>query len=188
MLAIPNISTSIPDNISILKSLLSNIQLSNEICPISISILGSVATSEILKLLLNNNNNDNSNEDIIDPIWIFNGCDQINQSKKYIPNKNLLSTKSTSKLSLLSSFPTSPSQIQSQDQLIYNPKIIDQLKNMNILLVGSGAIGCEILKILSQIMLPTSKEINISTSKGKIIVIDPDSIEKSNLNRQLLFR
>ena len=42
--------------------------------------------------------------------------------------------------------------------------------------VGAGAIGCELLKNFAMMGL------------GKIIVTDMDTIEKSNLNRQFLFR
>lgn len=48
-------------------------------------------------------------------------------------------------------------------------------------LVGSGAIGCEMLKNWSMMGLGTAPE-------GSIIVTDLDTIEKSNLNRQFLFR
>ncbi|KAJ7675624.1 ubiquitin activating enzyme [Mycena polygramma] len=48
-------------------------------------------------------------------------------------------------------------------------------------LVGSGAIGCEMLKIWSMIGLA-------SGANGAIQVTDSDTIEKSNLNRQFLFR
>ena len=46
-------------------------------------------------------------------------------------------------------------------------------------MVGCGAIGCEWLKVLSIL--------NIGVN-GNIYVTDPDHIEKSNLNRQFLFR
>lgn len=46
-------------------------------------------------------------------------------------------------------------------------------------LVGAGAIGCEMLKNWAMMGLGTS---------GKVVVTDMDSIEKSNLNRQFLFR
>jgi len=48
-------------------------------------------------------------------------------------------------------------------------------------LVGSGAIGCEMLKNWSMMGLATGPE-------GIIHVTDLDTIEKSNLNRQFLFR
>ncbi|XBW35881.1 hypothetical protein QEN19_001455 [Hanseniaspora menglaensis] len=55
------------------------------------------------------------------------------------------------------------------------------LANSKVFLVGSGAIGCEMLKNWSLTGLG-------SGPKGKIIITDNDSIEKSNLNRQFLFR
>ncbi|KAA8570690.1 hypothetical protein EYC84_000088 [Monilinia fructicola] len=57
----------------------------------------------------------------------------------------------------------------------------DKLANINQFLVGAGAIGCEMLKNWAMIGLATGP-------KGKIFVTDMDSIEKSNLNRQFLFR
>ncbi len=58
-----------------------------------------------------------------------------------------------------------------------------KLVNSNWLMVGSGAIGCEHLKNLAYMNIANS-----NYGSGKIIVTDPDSIEKSNLNRQFLFR
>lgn len=55
------------------------------------------------------------------------------------------------------------------------------LKNKRLFVVGSGAIGCEILKNLAAMGAGTGKE-------GSIIVTDMDTIERSNLSRQLLFR
>ncbi|KAL3427419.1 ubiquitin-activating enzyme E1 [Phlyctema vagabunda] len=57
----------------------------------------------------------------------------------------------------------------------------EKLANINEFLVGAGAIGCEMLKNWAMIGLATG-------AKGKISVADLDSIEKSNLNRQFLFR
>lgn len=48
-------------------------------------------------------------------------------------------------------------------------------------LVGSGAIGCEMLKNWAMMGLATQ-------GQGKIHITDLDTIEKSNLNRQFLFR
>ena len=57
----------------------------------------------------------------------------------------------------------------------------DKIANYTQFLVGAGAIGCEMLKNWSMMGLA-------SGPKGKITVTDMDSIEKSNLNRQFLFR
>lgn len=47
--------------------------------------------------------------------------------------------------------------------------------------VGAGAIGCEILKNWAMMGVAAGPE-------GKVVVTDMDLIEKSNLNRQFLFR
>lgn len=56
-----------------------------------------------------------------------------------------------------------------------------KIANSKVFLVGSGAIGCEMLKNWALMGLGSGE-------RGGIIVTDNDSIEKSNLNRQFLFR
>ena len=55
------------------------------------------------------------------------------------------------------------------------------LQNQKLFVVGSGAIGCEILKNIAAMGAGTGKS-------GRVVVTDMDTIEKSNLSRQLLFR
>ena len=50
-----------------------------------------------------------------------------------------------------------------------------------LLKVGAGAIGCELLKNFAMIGIGAGPN-------GKVFVTDMDHIEKSNLNRQFLFR
>lgn len=57
----------------------------------------------------------------------------------------------------------------------------EKISNVKNFLVGAGAIGCEMLKNYAMIGLGTGPN-------GHITVTDNDSIEKSNLNRQFLFR
>lgn len=64
---------------------------------------------------------------------------------------------------------------------VFGKDFQDKLANINEFLVGAGAIGCEMLKSWAMIGLATGP-------KGKISVADMDQIEKSNLNRQFLFR
>ena len=64
---------------------------------------------------------------------------------------------------------------------VFGKQFQDKLANVNEFLVGAGAIGCEMLKNWAMIGLSTGP-------KGKISVTDMDQIEKSNLNRQFLFR
>lgn len=60
-------------------------------------------------------------------------------------------------------------------------KFQEKLSNVRQFLVGSGAIGCEMLKNWSMMGVASGPE-------GAIHVTDMDTIEKSNLNRQFLFR
>ncbi|KAI1444696.1 ubiquitin-activating enzyme E1 1 [Annulohypoxylon stygium] len=64
---------------------------------------------------------------------------------------------------------------------VFGKEYQDKIANIRQFLVGAGAIGCEMLKNWAMIGLGVGP-------KGKIIVTDMDSIEKSNLNRQFLFR
>ncbi|CAD5231489.1 unnamed protein product [Bursaphelenchus xylophilus] len=57
----------------------------------------------------------------------------------------------------------------------------EALQKQKWFIVGSGAIGCELLKNFAMMGLGCSKE-------GKIKITDMDQIELSNLNRQFLFR
>jgi ubiquitin-activating enzyme E1 len=64
---------------------------------------------------------------------------------------------------------------------ILGKKFYRALANKRLFLVGAGAIGCELLKNLVAMGAGTG-------NKGLIAVTDMDTIEKSNLSRQLLFR
>lgn len=64
---------------------------------------------------------------------------------------------------------------------VFGKEYQEKLSNVNQFLVGAGAIGCEMLKNWAMTGLATGP-------KGKISVTDMDQIEKSNLNRQFLFR
>ncbi|KAI5785600.1 hypothetical protein DFH27DRAFT_264961 [Peziza echinospora] len=64
---------------------------------------------------------------------------------------------------------------------VFGKDFQEKIANVNTFLVGAGAIGCEMLKNWAMMGLAAGP-------KGKIVVTDMDSIEKSNLNRQFLFR
>jgi ubiquitin-activating enzyme E1 len=60
--------------------------------------------------------------------------------------------------------------------VLYGVELENRLFQSRWFMVGSGAIGCEHLKNLAFMNV------------GEVILTDPDTIEKSNLNRQFLFR
>jgi len=64
---------------------------------------------------------------------------------------------------------------------VFGKTFQEKIANTNEFLVGAGAIGCEMLKNWAMMGLG-------SGPKGHITITDMDTIEKSNLNRQFLFR
>lgn len=52
--------------------------------------------------------------------------------------------------------------------------------SLKYFVVGAGAIGCELLKNFAMM--------GVGATSGRVVVTDMDLIEKSNLNRQFLFR
>jgi len=66
---------------------------------------------------------------------------------------------------------------------ILGKKLSKKLSSRKVFVVGSGAIGCELLKNLAAMDVGTKKK-----RGGCVTLTDMDTIEKSNLSRQLLFR
>lgn len=64
---------------------------------------------------------------------------------------------------------------------VFGKEFQEKIENTKEFLVGAGAIGCEMLKNWAMIGLG-------SGPNGHIDITDMDSIERSNLNRQFLFR
>ena len=67
------------------------------------------------------------------------------------------------------------------DQIaIFGRELQSKLSDLNVFMIGSGALGCEFLKNFALM--------GISTKNGTVTVSDNDNIEISNLGRQFLFR
>ncbi|KAG0656929.1 hypothetical protein C6P46_006759 [Rhodotorula mucilaginosa] len=77
--------------------------------------------------------------------------------------------------------PSNPPARHDGQVAVFGRKFQQKIENNRQFLVGSGAIGCEMLKNWSMMGLATG-------DKGHVYVTDLDTIEKSNLNRQFLFR
>ncbi|XP_017468394.1 PREDICTED: ubiquitin-like modifier-activating enzyme 1 [Rhagoletis zephyria] len=63
---------------------------------------------------------------------------------------------------------------------IFGKNFQEKLGDARYFIVGAGAIGCELLKNFAMI--------GVGSGQGEIVITDMDLIEKSNLNRQFLFR
>ena len=65
--------------------------------------------------------------------------------------------------------------------ILLGKKTHDAVVNSKTFMIGAGAIGCEMMKNFAMLGISTGP-------LGKITMTDNDLIEKSNLNRQFLFR
>ena len=66
-------------------------------------------------------------------------------------------------------------------KLLLGNEDLNKILNTKIMIVGAGAIGCELIKNFSMLNVGTGEN-------GSIFITDPDIIEPSNLTRQFLFR
>eukprot|EP00850_Spirogloea_muscicola_P006789 SM000033S12310 [mRNA] locus=s33:1758:6785:+ [translate_table: standard] len=64
---------------------------------------------------------------------------------------------------------------------VFGRKLQEKLMSSKVFVVGSGALGCEFLKNLALMGVSCG-------DVGKLTITDDDTIEKSNLSRQFLFR
>ena len=181
-------------------------------CPACISVLGAMAAQEILKAVTHmyipinqffmfqaldalEERNIPPNDNIIETT---------NKILSKTSKKPIKMNKKTSKLPFGNNIP-------------YNNEIMNELRSMKVFIVGAGAIGCELLKNFALLGVGIgrnhTKTMTINGNKhdnpvkrrdksiqreslwstdqlqdGGIIITDMDCIERSNLNRQLLFR
>lgn len=72
-------------------------------------------------------------------------------------------------------------------RIVVGEELVREIEKCRVFMIGSGAIGCELLKNYAMLNLGTAKALP-GSRQGFIILTDPDHIEVSNLNRQFLFR
>jgi ubiquitin-activating enzyme E1 len=64
--------------------------------------------------------------------------------------------------------------------IVFGDDVQRRIEDQKFFIIGAGAIGCELLKNFAMM--------GVGCGNGELIVTDMDLIEKSNLNRQFLFR
>jgi ubiquitin-activating enzyme E1 len=79
-----------------------------------------------------------------------------------------------------SNFPSIQNDLDKYNCLRYilGENVCEKLKSLRVFMIGAGALGCEYLKLFSQLGIG---------EEGKIICTDSDSISVSNTTRQFLF-
>jgi ubiquitin-activating enzyme E1 len=65
-------------------------------------------------------------------------------------------------------------------QIVFGDDVQRRIGDLKFFVVGAGAIGCELVKNFAMM--------GVGCGNGELIITDMDLIEKSNLNRQFLFR
>ncbi|KAL1781350.1 ubiquitin-like modifier-activating enzyme 7 [Sigmodon hispidus] len=123
------------------------------------SILGGVAAQEVLKAI--------SRKFMPLDQWLyFDALECLPKDKKHLPNPK----------------DCHPRNCRYDGQIaVFGTGFQEKLSCQNYLLVGAGAIGCEMLKGFALIGLGVG-------TNGGVTVADMDHIERSNLSRQFLFR
>ena len=72
---------------------------------------------------------------------------------------------------------------------VFGRTLQKQLAALRVFLVGAGALGCEFIKNFAMMGLACAAEgAPAASAAGELTVTDDDTIEKSNLSRQFLFR
>jgi ubiquitin-activating enzyme E1 len=157
-------------------------------CPATVSVLGAVGAQEVIKSI----------------------------SHLYVPISQLMMFESLNSLPEEPHLSSNTTQQREENQLkenisdnyslqnvlsTYGSEVTKELSKLKVFIVGSGAIGCELLKNFALVGIGSSNSTNSEhqneesslwkqyhLDQGGILLTDMDSIEKSNLNRQLLFR
>jgi ubiquitin-activating enzyme E1 len=180
-------------------------------CPSAISILGSVIAQEAIKGI-------SQTYRPISQIQFFHGLDSIEpiistvSSASEEPVGPIVQRKKNREKRRITQQKLAKSIVirRFESPKTYPRAVVNHLSRMRVFIIGAGAIGCELLKTFALLgvgtasISPKGNNTNLSQpysasmatnlwqrsglSQGGIIISDFDSIEKSNLNRQLLYR
>ncbi|CAF3849427.1 unnamed protein product [Rotaria sp. Silwood1] len=132
-----------------------------DLCPIQ-SVMGGIATEEAINCM---------------PIRQFLYFDPIECLPENVFHP---SNETTNESNTRSNFSSKQSRYYSQE-VVFGEDFQDKLGNAKYFLIGSGAIGCEILKNFAMMDIGCGRD-------GTVFVSDIDSIKISDLHRQFLFR
>ncbi len=148
-------------------------------CPATTSVVGSMLAQEVIKGITHM-------YQPISQLYFFESLDSLHENNGN--NNSLSRSKNNVK--------------ENYVERIYGEEIQRELQSLKVFVVGAGAIGCELLKNFALLGVGAASMNTLDTKledtssawkqfgleKGGILVTDMDLIEKSNLNRQLLFR
>ena len=163
-------------------------------CPATVSVIGALAAQEVIKAI----------------------------TKVHVPISQFLMFESLDSVLLPLPGPAYDVTASAADNLsasmtarVYGEEVAAELARLRVFIVGSGAIGCELLKTFALMGVgtgPSTTHTDTDTpsagdvrgvrqeggrasegpwrdlSQGGVVLADMDQIERSNLNRQLLFR
>ncbi|XP_005410280.1 PREDICTED: ubiquitin-like modifier-activating enzyme 7 isoform X2 [Chinchilla lanigera] len=123
------------------------------------AILGAVAAQEVLKAI--------SRKFMPLDQWLyFDALDCLPEDEEFLPNPE----------------DCAPKECRYDGQMaVFGAGFQETLSHQRYLLVGAGAIGCELLKGFALVGLGAA-------ASGGVTVVDLDHVERSNLSRQFLFR
>lgn len=159
-------------------------------CPATVSVMGALAAQEVIKGITQ----------VHVPISQFLMFESLDSVLLPTHSPTPSTTTSTSAVDVTADMKASADI--SMTASVYGEEVAAELTRLKVFIVGSGAIGCELLKTFALLGVGAgvvSHETRIESSEssgslwhgldsGGIVLADMDSIERSNLNRQLLFR
>jgi len=132
-------------------------QATGDICPMQ-AVIGSMAAQEVMKAC--------SGKFMPLMQWMyFDSLESLRENEEEIPDSNFAPVNSRYDAQIA----------------VFGQDFQRKMVSLKYFIVGTGAIGCEMLKNYTMMGVGCSPE-------GCIYVTDMDLIEKSNLNRQFLFR